>query len=177
MPASTPARWRGRAAGLAAALLVVGAFALLLTADGQAAAPALRLVLTDGDGRRLAAVELPADGRFTLRYRNSLYDSIAEERFSVNADGELVLEQLAADEPAVLAEYYAALDTRRAASGDARRHVGRPALAVVLEELTLAATDRGRRTLLVDGQAPVQLWRFVHDAHPSVTLRVERTDA
>jgi hypothetical protein len=166
-----PDRWRGRAAGLAGGLLVAAAFSVGLT-TGDGPTTGLRLLLTDADGGRLAAVELPADGRFTLRYRNSLYDSTAEERFRVS-DGKLFLEELAADELAVLDEYHAALDTRPAPSGDPRGHVGRPALRVVLDELTVAATDRGRRTLLVHGGAALQLWHLVDDGDPSVTLRVE----
>jgi hypothetical protein len=168
-----PDRWRGRAAGLAAGVLLTGAFGLLLPATTAGPAEE-RLVLTDATGARLAAVPLPPDGRFTLRYRNSLYRSTAEERFGVSPTGELVLQELAADELAVLDEYYVAVDTVPAPRGDSRQYVGRPALGVVLDELTLAATDRGRRTLLVEDRSAVDLWRFVTDTEPSVTLRVER---
>lgn len=166
-------RWRGRAAGLAAGLLLAAAFGLALTAAADRSAEDRRLAVTDAHGAVLASLPLPGDGRFTLHYRNSLYRSTAEERFAVTPERQLALEQLAADELAVLDEYYGALETQRAAGGDTRQYVGRPALRVVLDELTIAATDRGRRTLDVPGHPPLELWRLVTDSDPSVTLRVE----
>lgn len=170
-------RWRGRKAGLAAgilllALILLGSLAALTGAttgrDG-----ALRLLVTDASGAQLAAVPLPADGRFTLRYRNSVYRSLAEERFVAGAAGRFELRELASDELAVLDEYFVAIATEPAPAGDPRRFVGRPAHEVVLDELTLAATDRGERTLIVSGGGELPLWPLVEDEAPSVTLRVE----
>jgi hypothetical protein len=132
-----------------------------------------RLVLSDSAGARLAELALEREA-ITLRYRNSVYRSLAEERFVVTPAGELRLVELAADELAVLDEYYRALDPVAASAGDPRRYVGRPAREVVLDELTLAATDLGQRTLLVPGTPPLALWRLVSDADPSVTLRIGR---
>jgi hypothetical protein len=42
---------------------------------------------------------------------------------------------------------------------------------VTIETLIVAGTDLGQRTLLVDGAAPVALWRLVDDRSPSVELR------
>jgi len=169
-------RWRGRAAGPAAGLLLLAVGALVATGVAASRPPNVqpRLVVIASDGTRLAEMPLRGEGRLTLRYRNSVYRSLAEERFVITSSGELSLEGLAADELAVLDEYYGALDTVPAPAGDARRYVGAPAYAVVLDELTLAATDLGQRTLLLPGERPLELWQLVTDADPSVTLRVER---
>ena len=152
-------RWRGRRfAGLAAVLL----FAAGLTASAAAAArdgDARWIVARDAAGVELARERLPATNEFVLRYRNSVYDSVAEERYRV-ADGHLELVALAADELAVLEEYSSAFGAIRDAP-DSRLTwsvaVERPAIALPLR---VQATALGERTLLVDGRE-LALWRLV----------------
>lgn len=156
-------RWRGRrTAGLALLTL------LLLTASTATAAerPARIVVLVEGEA--VASLLLPEDGRFALRYRNSVYRSTAEERFVADG-GMLRLVELATDELAVLDEYYTA--TRITADRAGRAYRGGPAYPLAVPSLTVAATDRGERTLVVGG-AELALWRLVDDAAPSVTLVV-----
>lgn len=125
------------------------------------------LVIRDGGGVVLASVPLPADGAFTLRYRNSLYGTLAEERFVADGGG-FELRELAASQLAVLEEYYVVSERPvRTARGWWRAP---PAYDLGLDSLTVAATDLGRRTLIVEGQPPVELWRMVEDGAPSVVL-------
>lgn len=173
--------WRGRTAGLAIiALLVTGA---ALSAgwppatpsgfQGPGPPPAWRLVVRGATDEVMLSVPLP-DGRFALRYRNSVYGSLAEERFVVTADGRMALVELAADEAAVLEEYYGTADgPRPAAANDPLRWRAQPATALTLEELPLAATRHGLRTLVVDGRRPVLLWQVAGDGGPTVVLGVE----
>lgn len=160
-------RWRGRSAGLAILTLLV---VPLVALAGSGTHP--QLLVRGPDGEVLAVVELP-DSTFTLSYRNSLYRSVAEERYSVSETGQITLGSLGADELAVLEEYYAIDEPARPGEGD-RAWMADPARPVVLDELTVAATDLGRRTLLVDGAEPLELWRLVDDASPSVRLEVVR---
>lgn len=168
--------WRGRAGGLAIVGLLVAAVGLVaggtVTDAAASRAPAWRLAVTDAGDRVVARVDLP-DGRFALRYRNSVYGSPAEERFAVGPDGRLELVGLAADEAAVLGEYYTAESVRAADAGDARRWVAAPAARVAVEALPLAATEHGRRTLVVPGQPPILLW-LLTDGDPELTLAAER---
>jgi hypothetical protein len=129
-------------------------------------------VVTDAGGAILAKSEL-ADGRFALRYRNSVYGSLAEERFAVAGDGRILLAGLAAEELAVLGEYYTARNPRPADGGQALRWEAAPQQTIVLEQLTVAATDLGQRTLLVSGRPPIALWLLVGDSAPELTLRAE----
>jgi hypothetical protein len=166
-------RWRGRSAGpaiLSVATVAVATLAVTLTAATGRDDPVV--VLRGPDDRVLAEIPLP-DGEFTLRYRNSVYRSTAEERFAIGSDGRITLVVLAADELAVLEEYYAIDDPAEATGGEsARAWEARPARAVVLDRLVVAATDLGRRTLLVEGRQPLELWRLVEDGAPSVELVV-----
>jgi hypothetical protein len=158
-------RWRGRIAGLA----ILAALApVTLTAAAASADPTL--VVRGPDDRVLAELRL-ADGSFTLRYRNSLYRSLAEERYVVDPAGRIRLVGLAADELAVLEEYYAIDRPAWRADGSAARPWrADPAREVIIETLIVAATDLGQRTLLVEGAAPLELWRLVDDRSPSVEL-------
>lgn len=156
------------AAGLA--IMVVGAS---VVAGQDRAAASWRLVVRDAGGVTLAQADL-GDGRFALRYRNSVYGSGAEERFAILEDGRINLVGLAADDAAVLGEYYGAREPRPAAVGAAFRWEAAPSDPVVLDRLLLAATDLGERTLIVDGRPPIDLWRLVPDTAPGVSLGAER---
>jgi hypothetical protein len=96
---------------------------------------------------------LPASGRFALTYRHSVYRAPAEERFRAEGD-DFVLEAVASPSEAVI-DYYA-IEGRRT-----RRHgwwvltLDRPAR---FHDMALAATDVGRRTLVVEGRR-YPLWR------------------
>lgn len=162
-----PNRWRGRIAGLA---ILAALGPLTLTAGAAHADPIL--VVRGPDDRVLAEVRLP-DRTFTLRYRNSLYRSLAEEHYVVDALGRIELAGLAADELAVLEEYYAIeAPAWRAGDGAVRIWRADPARRVNVESLIVAGTDLGRRTLLVDGEAPLALWPLVDDRSPSIELDV-----
>jgi hypothetical protein len=159
-------RWRGRSSVLAIAL----AGLLLAVVAGAAMAGPSGTVLQVGlpGGVAVADVDLPATGAFTLRYRNSLYGTLAEERFTVMPDGSVRLVELAAEQLAVLEEYYAIdVPAQRSRTG---WWTADPAHVPDIRTLTVAATDRGQRTLLVEGQPPLDLWRLVDDGAPSVTL-------
>lgn len=114
------------------------------------------------------SVPLP-DGRFSLRYRHSVYGSLAEERFVVRADGQMQLVGLAADEAAVLDEYYTTTGARPSASDDGRRWQAEPATPLSLPRLTLAATEHGQRTLLV-GDHEYPLWELSAPGTPTIVL-------
>jgi hypothetical protein len=163
-------RWRGRFAGLA----VAATFACLagIAAVNATAQTTPALVVRDPAGALIARVPLAPGGEFTLRYRNSLYHSLAEERFVVTDAGQLRLVELAADELAVLEEYYA-IDQPAVRSDGDRAWTAVPALPVEEATLRIAATDRGQRTLIVEGQPSMELWRFVDDGDPSVLLEVD----
>lgn len=182
-PTTTPTevwrRWRGRSTGLARGILLAAFLAVTLVAvvsvaaGGDRTASSWQLVVRAADGAILSQSVL-SDGGFAVRYRNSVYGSRAEERFSIGAEGRIHLVGLAADEAAVLGEYYGARRPRLAADGAAFRWEAAPAIPVTLERLLLAATDLGERTLVVDGQPPIALWRLVADRAPGLWLRAER---
>lgn len=159
-------RWRGRSVGLAILALLL----LPLAASAESGQYPL-LVVRGPDGSVLARMPL-ADGGFTLRYRNSLYRSTAEEHYAVAPEGMIELRSLAADELAVLEEYYAIDEPARPSPSGARAWTAEPARPVTIASLTVAATDLGRRTLLIDGQPELELWRLVRDESPSVQLSV-----
>lgn len=165
-------RWRARSAGLAIILAASAIGALGWTA--ASAEPAQVIVVRLPDGTRLASVPLNSDGEFALRYRNSLYGSLAEERFVAGPGRSMELVELAADELAVLEEYYA-IDqpAQPAPSADSRVWTAVSAQRVSLESLVVAATDRGERTLLVDGHPDLALWHLVEDGAASVVLTLE----
>ncbi|MGY1723487.1 hypothetical protein [Blastococcus sp. SYSU DS0533] len=127
------------------------------------------------DGVVVARVPLDGDA-FSVAYRNSIYRTLAEERYRVLPDGRFELVQLAAEQVAVLEEYYAVPGAPRPAPpGDRMAYVvppdpGRPA---VFDELNIAATDLGERTLHVPGAEPVPIWQLVVTDDPTVILDIE----
>jgi len=163
-------RWRGRRAGLAIIVIAIagGASAVVATeATGSG-----YLTVTDAGGTTIARVALPHDGSFALRYRNSLYGTAAEERFRVE-HGDLVLISLAAEELAVLEEYYAIRSPAVRDEGGDLLWRASPADDVRLPELRVAATDLGRRTLIVSDTPPIRLWELVEDRAPTVRISVQ----
>ena len=173
-------RWRERGVRLAIAAVLAAGIVLAAPAGGTLrtapdTGPTTRweLVLRTADQQVVVRALLP-DSRFALRYRNSLYGSAAEERFIVAGDGRLRLVDLAADEAAVLDEYYEVGERPRATDvGDPRRWRAAPAAALSLEELVLAATQHGRRTLLIDGWEPVPLWPLVESSDATLVIVAE----
>lgn len=171
-------RWRGRATGLAIVAFVAATSALAagLAAVSSGTPPgapgsAWQLAISATNDEVLLRVPLP-DGRFSLRYVNSLYGSLAEERFEIGPGGRIVLVELAADEAAVLDEYYSTDRPRPASLADSRRWRALPATPLTLEELIVAASQHSRRTLIVSGR-PIQLWQLARDRQQTVILRAE----
>jgi hypothetical protein len=168
-------RWLA-AVVLAGAAVLVGAGAAATTATPAAGGDGPAVVVRTPDGDVLAAVPLAGD-RFAVGYRNSVYTTLAEERYRVLPDGRFDLVEIAADQVAVLEEYYAVPGAPRPAPpGDRRAHVAEPdpARSAVFDVLNIAATDLGERTLYVPGAAPVPIWRLVTGQDPTVLLEVER---
>lgn len=164
--------------------LVAVAVALASLASSAAAAAGLdarqdeaaqAIVVRGSDGGVLASVPLHGES-FAVSYRNSIYGTRAEERYEVLPDGRYRLVQIAADQLAVLEEYYAVPGApRRAAEVDRREWVvpPDPARPIVFERLSIAATDLGQRTVHVPGAPPLELWRLVDDKQPFVVLDIE----
>lgn len=153
-------------------LSVVGWTAVLVQAAAQE--PGRSVVVRDAAGLLLAQV--PLDGpRFAVSYRNSLYKSVAEERYDVLPDNRFQLVELAADEVAVLEEYYMVPTAAwRAPLVDRRQWLADPDAARPADfgSLNIAATDLGERTLHVPGRPAVALWQLVGDV-PTVVLAIE----
>jgi hypothetical protein len=164
-------RWRGRLlAGLA--VVVLGAVAWAGTRDD-----ATRwVVVRDAAGTELARVALPASSEFTLRYRNSVYRSLAEERYRVSG-GQLDLVELAADELAVLEEYSTAVGGIRDAPGSRLTWSVAVERTPITLPLRIQATALGERTLLI-GEGEIALWRLVAGRDGTlVILTIEGTPA
>ena len=81
-----------------------GALALTAATSG---ADGPRVVVRDAGGEVVAEAALPADGRFALAYRHSVYNAPAEERFRARSDDRFALESIASPSRRVL-EYYEA---------------------------------------------------------------------
>ena len=137
--------------------------------------PARAIVIRGHDGEVLASMPLQG-GRFAVSYRNSIYGTMAEERYETLPDGRYRLVEIAADQLAVLEEYYAVPGApRQAAEPDRRKWVvpPDPERPAVLDALSIAATDLGERTVHVSGEPPLELWRLVEDEQPFVVLEIE----
>ena len=116
-------RWRGRRlAGLAVAVLLAGATAVAAVSahdDGTR-----WIVVRDRASVELARAAISSSDGFALRYRNSVYESIAEEQFEIDG-GRLHVVELRAEELAVLEEYYTAVGaTRSGPSSDLTWRIG-----------------------------------------------------
>jgi hypothetical protein len=115
---------------------------------------------------------------FAVSYRNSIYGTFAEERYEIQPDGSYRLVQIAADQLAVLEEYYAVPDAPVPAGPQDRRNyvvAPDPERPVVFDTLSLAATDLGQRTLHVPGEPPLELWSLVGNHNPFVVLDIKET--
>jgi hypothetical protein len=141
--------------------------------DGEQA-----VTVRTADGEIVAQVPLDGD-TFAVSYRNSIYRTLAEERYRVHPDGRFELVELAADQLAVLEEYYQVPGApRHAPAGDRRNYVVEPdpARPAVFDVLNIAATDLGERTLWVPGHPPVAVWQRVVGENPTVLLEIEETE-
>jgi hypothetical protein len=141
-----------RRAVVALAVAVLAVPALAHGDDGP------RVVVRDRDGDVVAAAALPADGRFALAFRHSVYRAPAEERFRA-LDGGFVLERIASPSRRVL-EYYEL-------EGRFTRDALIPAHPARFTTMALAATARGRRTLVVGGER-IPLYR--HGVHLRIAV-------
>lgn len=167
------------AVAIAAVLFTLTAGILgFVTAFGQGEADAERMiVVSDRDGDVLASLPLDGDS-FSVSYRNSIYQTMAEERYLVAADGSYQLVEIAADQLAVIEEYYAVpAAPSRALAGDRRAYVVQPDPnhPAVFDALSIAATDLGERTIHIPGSSPYALWQLVDDATPYLVLEIEET--
>ena len=176
MPVPVPANARRRTAALGVAAAVAAAVPVAASAAGSVGGGGGRtVVVTDADGDVLARV--PVGGRFAVSYRNSIYRTVAEERYVVLPGSRFRLEQIAADQLAVLEEYYAVPGRPHRADEDDRRSwvvSPDPARTLVLDRLSIAATDLGERTLHVPGEDAVPLWSLVA-GDPTVVLDIEES--
>ncbi|MGY2082251.1 hypothetical protein [Blastococcus sp. SYSU DS0539] len=164
-------------------LLAVLAVLAVLAGAGGVAAIAARgdaqqaVVVRGPDGKLIAQVPLAGD-TFAVGYRNSIYRTLAEERYRVLPDGRFELVELAAEQVAVLEEYYAVPGAPRPSPpGDRLPFVvdPDPSRPAVFEQLRIAATDLGERTLFVPGSEPVPIWQRVVTEDPSVILDIEES--
>jgi hypothetical protein len=134
---------RARRPGVLAAVAVAAACAALALTAATSGADGPRVVVRDAAGEIVAEAALPADGRFALAYRHSVYRAPAEEWFRADGD-RFVLERVSSRNRRVL-EYYEA--EGRIARGElVPDHPAR------FTTMALAATERGRRTLVVGGE-------------------------
>ena len=99
-------------------------------------------------GRVLARLPLASRGHFALSYVPSVYDAPGIERFEARADG-FTLIGLSSTSPAVL-DYYALEGRRSVERGWWTLAPSRPPR---YEKLSLIATEKGRRTLEVEGKS------------------------
>lgn len=155
----------------------VGVMALVGTLQVDNGERNRSIVVSDLDGAVLARLSLPGD-TFAVSYRNSIYETVAEERYDVAEDGSYRLSEIAADQLAVIEEYYAVPGVPEAASqGDRRAFVVAPDPdhPAVFDSLSIAATDLGERTVHISGSAPFALWQLVDDDRPFLSLEIKET--
>ncbi|TFV74453.1 hypothetical protein E4P39_13290 [Blastococcus sp. CT_GayMR19] len=178
-PGSTEGRGRpsGRLLQLVVLLVLTTVVAGLASAVAASGNGEQSVTVRAADGQLIARVPLRGD-RFAVSYRNSVYGTLAEERYRVDPDGRFELVEIAADQTAVLEEYYAVPGAPRPApDGDRRAYVAAPdpERPAVFDDLNIAATDLGERTLWVPGSPPVPVWKRVVSDNPTVLLEIEET--
>lgn len=135
------------------------------------------IVVSDRAGDEMASLPLNGD-TFAVSYRNSIYQTLAEERYLVAADESYRLVEIAADQLAVIEEYYAVPGAPSPAPAtDRRTYVAQPDPnhPAEFDALSIAATDLGERTIHIPGSAPFALWQLVDDATPYLTLEIKET--
>jgi len=143
-------------------------------ASGQSETAGRTLVVSNDDGE-LARVPFDRD-TFAVSYRNSIYRTLAEERYEVQPDGTYRLVEIAADQLAVLEEYYGVPGAPVPAGPDDRRNYvvpPDPSRPAVFHTLSIAATDLGQRTLHIPGEPPLELWQLVGNDNPYVELEIK----
>lgn len=166
---------RALAVALAAGLVAWAAIAAGFEHESNSAAGDQIIIVRGHRGKVLARVPLHGD-HFAVSYRNSIYETPAEERYRVLPQGRFRLVQLAAAQLAVLEEYYAISSAPRPApAGDRRQWIVPPDddRSPTFERLSIAATDLGQRTIHVPGEPPLALWKLVGSQHPFVALSIE----
>jgi hypothetical protein len=175
-PGSVTARRRPArhwwAAVVLAVVLAAGTVVAALATGGNGD-PAVTVRTPDGE--LIAQLQLTGD-TFAVGYRNSIYTTLAEERYRVLPDGRFELVELAAEQIAVLEEYYQVPGAPHPApAGDRLAYVvdPDPARPAVFDQLRIAATDLGERTLFVPGELPVPIWQRVVSEDPTVILDIE----
>ena len=169
---------RRRLPWLVALLLVVLAVTAAALAFATGTNGEHAVTVRTAEGQLIARVPLDG-GTFAVSYRNSIYGTLAEERYRVLPDGRFELVELAADQVAVLEEYYAVPGAPRPApDGDRRAWAVEPdpARPGVFTKLNIAATDLGERTLWVPGHPPVPVWQRVVSENPTVLLEIEESE-
>jgi hypothetical protein len=104
------------------------------------------VVARTADGDAVAELRLPASGEFALEYRHSYYRQPARETFRVSGDG-FALVAISSPSEAVL-DYYEIEGARSLRGGVWTLRPERPAR---FEQMALAASAVGRRTLVAGG--------------------------
>lgn len=128
-------------------LLLAAALASLALAGGSP-----HVVARTTDGERIARLALPASGEFALEYRHSYYRARARETFRAADGGAFELVAVSSPSEAVL-DYYEIEGARSRRGGWWTLRPARPAR---FEQMPLAATAVGRRTLVAGGlRAPL----------------------
>jgi hypothetical protein len=122
-------------------LLAVALGALAVTGGAP------HVVARSADGDVVADLRLPASGTFALEYRHSYYREPARETFRATGDG---FELVAISSPSQAVLDYYEIDGARERGGG--RWTLRPAHPARFEEMALAATAVGRRTLVAGGE-------------------------
>ncbi len=143
---------------------------LLVPASGVVVAglwPVRTLEVVDLDADRLVALYPVA--RFQLRYRHSLYRGLVWEQFRL-VGTDLVLDAVEAEQEAALEYYRFAQRVTRA--GPRYRVTG---LQQRLGELVVRATEKGERTLVVEG-GELPLFAHGREGH-RMRLRAVRVPA
>jgi uncharacterized protein DUF1850 len=143
---------RALVAGAAAVVVVAAGIGLAAAgrpgaAGGSGADPGPVVVVADERGQELARAPLPASGRFALSYRHSVYRAEVTETFAADGD-RFRLVAVASPSEAVL-DYYELAGRRRPEGGG---WLLEPVATPQMASLPLIASERGRRTLVVDGR-------------------------
>jgi hypothetical protein len=122
-------------------LLAVAIGALAVTGGAP------HVVARTADGDAVAELRLPASGTFSLEYRHSYYRRPARETFRATGDG---FELIAVSSPSEAVLDYYEIEGTRARRGGV--WTLRPARRAQFDQMALAATAIGRRTLVAGGE-------------------------